>query len=104
MSHTPGPLQQPNVLHAPWEADGHAIFDAYSVMVASVGLASRTRDDAHEIARLIAAAPELLEALKQAVSNLKMAQILMDAPARSLCQSILRDYAAVIVKATGGAE
>ena len=57
-------MSQPNVLHAPWEADGHAIFDAYSVMVASVGLASRTRDDAHEIARLIAAAPELLEALR----------------------------------------
>jgi hypothetical protein len=56
--------EEPNIFHAPWEADDNYVYDAYSVTVARVGTASRTNSDAAEIARLIAAAPEMLKTLE----------------------------------------
>lgn len=83
-------MNQPNILHAPWEADGHNIFDAYSVMVASVGLASRTRDDAHEIARLIAAAPQMAFELEKALTALRSPQSFDIDGVCSALESVLR--------------
>lgn len=68
MKHTAGP----------WEIDPRCatrVRDTADTTIASAGLASRDRDDAEANARLIAASPDLLKALKVAAKLLQTVTI-----------------------------
>lgn len=80
-------------LHAPWRQVGTSVYDAADARVAMVGQASRTLDDAKHLGRLIAAAPELLEACQR---------IAADGYGTALGD--LEFIRAAIAKATGGGE
>lgn len=50
---------------------------------------------------LVAAAPELLSSLKEAVGNLTVACLIMDGESRKLAMECIAEYKAVIAKAAG---
>jgi hypothetical protein len=92
MPHAPGP----------WTASQYLDNEEWGVLSEDnaiiVGLSSRiTKADAH----LIAAAPELLDALKNCVSNFNFARIAMDPKSSEVAGALVDDYRKIIAKAEG---
>lgn len=104
MSHTPGPWEIVRLEGKLDDWTGSSIvLRAKAAPGGICAIIGGLGEEEEDTARLIKAAPQLLKALKGAVGNLRMAQVLMDSASRALCQSMLKDYEAVIAEATGGA-
>lgn len=109
MSHTPGPWKVNWLYAKPLDSQDDELaphHDTTERKYSIVGTICSATADAEVIARLIAAAPELLEALKEAESVVVTAAILsydedFEAYLRSRCLPIVR---AAIAKAEGRTE
>ena len=75
----------------PWEVDRRAstrVTDGADTTIASAGMASRTMEDAQANARLIASAPDLLEALKRASGLIGGGSLVQYSAWADLCRAI----------------
>ena len=101
IKHTPGPWN----LHSPDEGDPITGDGTFCITAKSMVIANAQPRDWHETpanARLIAAAPDLLAALREMVEAFSMDNIGVDALARNInAKKLARD---AIAKAEGGAK
>ncbi len=84
------------------------VWDSEANAVALVGTAicgsKIPREKAIARAHLIAAAPELLDALRECVTNFNFTRLVMDPKSRKLAEGLIDGYRKIIAKATGGAQ
>ena len=98
---------QNKMTHTPMSFDGFGIngSDEYCSRIATLSKHAQKLPNIKELGNVMAAAPELLEALQQAVKSLEWTfKTMKDIPYTSNFVSTITDAKAAILKATGGAQ